>query len=153
MIEWTFVISSFVGGALSLAGVYLSEHQRQRREYKNWKRNNSTELIIEMIKYLELLNIPVAPLDNCENNSHLLKIDTNGVIKQIDNLAEFLDENAGRIKVFIPEKMSKELMHLRNELFIATQEQSVDCLNIRESRIGNAITHAHSISNELKGLL
>ncbi len=147
------IISALIGGVLAMLGGFMSEGFRTKRDKSKWIRDNSASLYFELITLLESISIALTVEQTDHFDENAVIADTETFNDRLEHLSSFMDNNAGRIIVFVPNEIYKELMYLKRELYQCSQEKEFEMQDLYGSVHYKTVLHAKTIAHNLKDTL
>ena len=115
------LISVIVGSAAATAGSLVIQRFISKKEKMVWLNEQKLDLYLDLIAILDSLEVRVEAVSNRAGNKVEVTVDTQYLVSVLQNIVSFMDENNGRIFVFVPEKIVADIHKLRGKLYSASK--------------------------------
>ena len=115
------LISVIVGSAATTAGSLVIQRFISKKEKMVWLNEQKLDLYLDLIAILDSLEVRVEAVSNRAGNKVEVTVDTQYLVSVLQNIVSFMDENNGRIFVFVPEKIVADIHKLRGKLYSASK--------------------------------
>lgn len=115
------LISVIVGSVATTAGSLVIQRFISKKEKMVWLNEQKLDLYLDLIAILDSLEVRVEAVSNRAGNKVEVTVDTQYLVSVLQNIVSFMDENNGRIFVFVPEKIVADIHKLRGKLYSASK--------------------------------
>lgn len=115
------LISVIVGSTATTAGSLVIQRFISKKEKMVWLNEQKLDLYLDLIAILDSLEVRVEAVSNRAGNKVEVTVDTQYLVSVLQNIVSFMDENNGRIFVFVPEKIVADIHKLRGKLYSASK--------------------------------
>lgn len=154
-------LGAIIGGGVSILTMAITlkkQHKKDRelqqanfeQEDKIWLRENRLNLYIELVEVLESFEIPIA-FD--ETTPKLIGVDVDVVEGYIEDMRDYINNNKGKLFLFLPNQRYQNIMKLRAnlyEIFSTPEYQQIDVEDFKGSKIYDVVIQAKRISLQLR---
>lgn len=146
-------LSALLGGLLAIISSIVAQHYQYRKEKNLWLNEKRVDLYADLISLLDSIEIRVQPIFNESLSIVEVKTEVDYVKSKLAELTDFLDNNNGKLFLYLPKGVNGDLMKLRGSIYSVIsdeQKQTIDLANFKNSEIYKIVEHAIKISETLK---
>ena len=149
-------LATLLGGVLAIIGSIVAQRYQYKKEKSLWLNEKRLDLYADLISLLDSFEIRVQP--NYDKNLSVveLKTEVEYVKTKLVELVQFIENNNGKLLLFLPKGVNTDLVKLRGAIYDITsdeQKQIIDSANIENSEIYKVVKQAMQISTKLKNEL
>lgn len=149
-------LCTLIGGALAVIGSIVAQHYQWKKEKSLWLNDKRLDLYADLISLLDSFEIRVQPIYDKNLSMVELKTEVEYVKTKLVELVQFIENNNGKLLLFLPKGVNTDLVKLRGAIYDITsdeQKQIIDLANIEKSEIYKVVKQAMRISVKLKNEL
>ena len=150
------ILAVIIGGLISATTTFIclfwehkhskqAEQEKTRLEQKQWKREHTLSVYLEIASALEKIIVPVD-----EKTGTVVSEEYQ---KNLEELQTVIEKNRGKLALFAPHEINNQLMEFQAELYklsITPGQPLLEYGDIRESPMVAVIKKAWAIENMLK---